>query len=155
MKVENVWLEWHISSIDFFFNLDNSFSFIKQINIYLNYSSLNLEVDCHCLLQGIFPTQGQNPHLLRLLHRQADSLPLCHLGIPKSRTRSQSFCASIFLFQDSFFKVTRELGNMYCVPWTHLSFAQSYSVFGLKASHCPGKGGVHEAWKLPFPMTGL
>ena len=30
-------------------------------------------VCCHCLLQGIFPTQGSNPHLL---HWQADSLPL-------------------------------------------------------------------------------
>ena len=32
---------------------------------------------CHFLLQGIFPTQGSNPHLL---HWQADSLPLNHLG---------------------------------------------------------------------------
>ena len=32
------------------------------------------------LLQGIFPTQGLNPHLLRLLHWQAYSLPLSHLG---------------------------------------------------------------------------
>ena len=29
---------------------------------------------CHFLLQGIFPTQGQNLHLLRLLHWQADSI---------------------------------------------------------------------------------
>ena len=28
------------------------------------------------LLQGIFPTQGLNLHLLHLLHQQADSLPL-------------------------------------------------------------------------------
>ena len=39
---------------------------------------------CHFLLQGIFPTQGSNPHLLRLLHWQADSLPLSHLGSPVS-----------------------------------------------------------------------
>ena len=93
-----------------------------------------------------FPlTLGLNPHLLCLLHWQVDSLPLCHLGIPKSRTRHQSLCTSIFLFQDSFFKMTRELGNMYCVPWAHLSFAPSCSVFGLMASHCPGKGGAREA----------
>ena len=30
-------------------------------------------------LQGIFPTQGPNPYLLRLLHWQVDSLPLSHL----------------------------------------------------------------------------
>ena len=32
--------------------------------------------------QGIFPTQGSNLHLLRILHWQADSLPLGHLGSP-------------------------------------------------------------------------
>ena len=31
---------------------------------------------------GIFPTQGMNPSLLCLLHWQADSLPLSHLGSP-------------------------------------------------------------------------
>ena len=35
---------------------------------------------CHFLLQGIFSTQGSNLHLLCLLHWQANSLPLCHLG---------------------------------------------------------------------------
>ena len=40
----------------------------------------NAGVGCHCLLQGIFPTQGSNPHLLCLLHWQAGSLPLCHVG---------------------------------------------------------------------------
>ena len=39
----------------------------------------NIGVGCHFLLQGIFPTQGSNP---RLLHWQADSLPLSHLGMP-------------------------------------------------------------------------
>ena len=33
---------------------------------------------CHVLLQGIFPTQGLNLHLL---HWQAGSLPLSHLGM--------------------------------------------------------------------------
>ena len=39
----------------------------------------NTGVGCHFLLQGIFPTQGSNPHLL---HWQADSLLLNHLRIP-------------------------------------------------------------------------
>ena len=30
----------------------------------------NTGVDCHSLLQGIFPSQGSNPHLLWLLHYQ-------------------------------------------------------------------------------------
>ena len=37
---------------------------------------------CYFLLQGIFPTQGSNPHHLCLLHWQAASLPLSHLGRP-------------------------------------------------------------------------
>ena len=39
----------------------------------------NIQVDCHFLLQGIFPTQRWNPHLL---HWQAHSLPLSHRKIP-------------------------------------------------------------------------
>ena len=42
----------------------------------------NIGVGCHFLLQGIFPIQGSNP---RLLHWQADSLLLSHLGFPRSR----------------------------------------------------------------------
>ena len=41
---------------------------------------------CHFLLQGVFPTQGSNLHLLlhllRVLHCQVDSLPVSHLGNP-------------------------------------------------------------------------
>ena len=35
-----------------------------------NFLGKNTGVDCHFLLQGIFPTQGSNPHLSHLLHRQ-------------------------------------------------------------------------------------
>ena len=38
--------------------------------------SKNGGVGCHCLLQGIFLSQGLNPHLLGLLHWLEDSLPL-------------------------------------------------------------------------------
>ena len=38
-----------------------------------DFPSKNTGVDCHVLLQGIFPNQGSNPHLL---HWQVDSLPL-------------------------------------------------------------------------------
>ena len=37
-------------------------------------------VGYHALLQGIFPTQGSNPRLLRLLHWQVGSLPLAPPG---------------------------------------------------------------------------
>ena len=40
----------------------------------------NIGVGHHALLQGLFLTQGLNPHLLHLLHWQAGSLPLVPLG---------------------------------------------------------------------------
>ena len=45
----------------------------------------------HALLQGIFLTQGSNPHLLCLLHWQAGSLPLAPPGKPK-------ICYCLYLF---------------------------------------------------------
>ena len=40
----------------------------------------NTGMSCHCLLLGIFPTQGLNPHLWW----QVNSLPLSHHGCPPS-----------------------------------------------------------------------
>ena len=47
-----------------------------------NFSGKNTGVGGHFLLQGMFPTRGSNRSLLRSLHWQADSLPLCHLRSP-------------------------------------------------------------------------
>ena len=51
----------------------------------------NTRVDCHFLLQGIFPTKGLNLHLL---HWQTYSLPLSHLGslTTVSPGKSQNHC---------------------------------------------------------------
>ena len=43
----------------------------------------NTGVGCRALLQGIFPTQGSNLHLLHLLHWQAGPLPLAPPGKPQ------------------------------------------------------------------------
>ena len=49
-------------------------SWLMQIIIvYIIYGILQAKYQSHFLLQGIFLTQGSNP---RLLHWQADSLPL-------------------------------------------------------------------------------
>jgi len=48
-----------------------------------NFPSKNIGVGYHYLLQGIFPTQGLNLHLLCLLHLKADSLPLVSPGKPQ------------------------------------------------------------------------
>ena len=44
--------------------------------------SKNTGVGCHALLQGIFPTQGSNLHLLYPLHWQVGSFPLAPRGKP-------------------------------------------------------------------------
>ena len=50
------------------------------------FSRLNTGVCCHALLQGIFPTQRWNPHLLCLLNWQACTLPPMPPGKPLSKT---------------------------------------------------------------------
>ena len=55
--------------------------------------SKNTGVGCHALLQGIFPTQGSNPHILYLLHWKAGSLALGPPG--KSSSNSQHTLQSI------------------------------------------------------------
>ena len=55
-----------------------------------NFSGKNTGVVCHFLLQGVFLTQGSNPHLLCLLHWQADSLPLSHLRSSQDREVSEN-----------------------------------------------------------------
>ena len=59
----------------------------------------NTEVGCHTLFQGIFLTQGSNPHLLHLLHWhwQAGSSPLSHQG-SLEKTYSTTITPKGYLF---------------------------------------------------------
>ena len=54
----------------------------------------NTGVGCHALLQGIFPTQGSNQHLLYLVHWQAGSLSLVQPGNVKSLNSNFIFLPS-------------------------------------------------------------
>ena len=51
----------------------------------------NAGVDCHALLQGIFPTQGSNLHPLGLLYWKASSLPL----VPPGKPNAMLLCLNI------------------------------------------------------------
>ena len=51
-----------------------------------HFSGKNIGMGCYLLLQRISPTQGLNPCLLSLLHWQADSSQLSHLGRPNYRS---------------------------------------------------------------------
>ena len=58
----------------------------------------NTGVGCYALLQGIFLTQGSNPHLLHLLHWQAGSLPLVPPGKPLWHLQCYSNSAKSYWF---------------------------------------------------------
>ena len=51
---------------------------------------------CHALLQGVFPAQESNPHILHLLHWWAGPLPLALLGSP--RVGYLSYIVDMFVF---------------------------------------------------------
>ena len=62
---------------------------LPGFSVHGDFPNKNTGVGCHFLLQGIFPTQRLNPHLLCLLHWQAESLPLHHhLGNPSINNES-------------------------------------------------------------------
>ena len=52
----------------------------RQASLSVRFPGRNTGVGCYSLLLRIFSTQGSNPCHLRLLHWQADSLSLSHLG---------------------------------------------------------------------------
>ena len=60
--------------------LATSWNVVRQAPLSMGLSRQEYWSGCHFLLQGIFPIQGSNPSLL---HWQAGSLPLSHLGSPK------------------------------------------------------------------------
>ena len=70
----NHWISREFPGIIFFKSLSSA-----PTRLLWPWNSLgkNTGVGCHFILQGIFLTQGLNPCLL---HWQADSLPLSHLG---------------------------------------------------------------------------
>ena len=63
----------------------------------------NTGVGYHFLLQGIFPTQGSNPHHLHLLHWQAVSLPLSYLESPCVYTPNVKFFLTFYFVIYIFF----------------------------------------------------
>ena len=56
-----------------------------------NFPGKNAGRGSHFLLQGIFPTQGLNPHVLCLLHWQVGSLPLVLPGKPQQQIEGRWF----------------------------------------------------------------
>ena len=94
-----------------------------------NSSGKSTAVDCHPLLQGIFPSQGSNLHLLCLLHCRRILYPLSHLGwhayhlvffrgAPKTQLVPFVSIKTHFFFQAMNACVTADPHNLCCL-WLH------------------------------------
>ena len=59
-----------------------------------DFSDKNTGVGCYFFIQGIFLTQGLNPHLL---HWQVDSLPLSYLGSPNTVGQTSNYQTSALI----------------------------------------------------------
>ena len=77
----------------------------------------NTGVVCHILLQGIFPTQGLKLHLL---HQQANSLPMGHLGSPHKLIKHPLYflktlriCEAVKKFQNNFSPSNRKTDSAF------------------------------------------
>ena len=81
----------------------------------------NTGVDCHFLLQGIFPTLELNLWLLGLLHWQAGTLPLLKILIirPRSSTPkiNEKFCRRKNLYVNVNNGCTHSLKHPKCDVW--------------------------------------
>ena len=100
-----------------------------------NFPGKNTRANCHFLLQRIFPTQGSNLHLLSLLHWQADSLPLHHLGNLAHVTQQYSSCPFPLAshFQQAFSSSTHSFPS----HLFHLYLAFSFSHFQVVSQLLP------------------
>ena len=103
---------------------------------------------CHFLLQGIFPTQGSNPHLL---HWLTDSLPLSHQGSPRDTVvilcTSEGCSVSLLwaftwkFFVPSFPCFTRLAPSQSSPPWDASSARPTFLLRSLLEPGRPGAPG--------------
>ena len=85
----------------------------------------NTGVGCHTVLQGIFPTQGLNPHLLPLLHCRCILYLLSHLRSPMCVLVSQS-CPTLCDSMDCSL-VVHAILQARTLEWVAISFSRGSS----------------------------
>jgi len=78
----------------------------------------NTEAGCCALLQGFFLTHGLNPGLLRLLHWQVGSLPLCRGWLTGSSV-SWIFCTGFSFFFPFCNHAVCSILKYFSTFWTH------------------------------------
>ena len=98
----------------------------------------NTGVGHHFLFQGIFPTQGLNPHLL---HWQMDSLPLSHQGSPCPSICDHILFNRIFMSGLTILLVTLNDLATPCLAHLLLTLASHWNPI-LRDSDLVGPGGT-------------
>ena len=87
-----------------------------------NFPGKNTGVGHHILLQEIFPPQGSNPHLLCLLHWQADPLLLTHQGSPVI----EACCCSVAKSCPTLWSQGLQHARLLCPQLSHRVCSNSY-----------------------------
>ena len=126
----------HFSCVWLFATL---WTLICQALLPMGFSKQKSWVGYHFLFQRIFPTQGSNPHLLRLLHLRAFSLPLPPPRKPLWNRGSDFFfffnvikmaslCPSIIIIFKKLFIFNWSIITLqYCVGFWHTPTCISHS----------------------------
>ena len=111
-----------------------------QAPLYMGFSQQEYWSGCRLFLQRIFPTQGSNPCVLCLLHWQADSLSLCHLGSP--------LCMYVYKMYIYLLIYVYKYVYIYIKYIIYMYFQNGY--FGA----CNSKGGCLSTFSYPSPEAG-
>ena len=82
----------HAQSLSFVWLFVTLWTIACQALLSMGFSRQEYWSGLPCLSQGIFLTQGSNPHLLCLLHWQTGSLPLAMAGKPQWAITHSSVC---------------------------------------------------------------
>ena len=108
----------HFSCVRLFVTL---WTVAHQAPLFMDSPGKNIEVVCHALLQGIFPAQGLNLHLLHLLHWQASSLSQVPPGKPLIYPilKIKFVCTKIFSVTN---KVLAPKRHYFDIDWQPLHF---------------------------------
>ena len=92
------------------------------------FSGVNTGVGSHFLLQKVFPTRGQSPHVLYPLHWQADSLPRVTHGKPYEEVGAAFFPVTKYSVNEQI----NELNNkfyMALITYREFSFISMQFIF--------------------------
>ena len=95
-----------------------------------DFSGKNTGVGCHFLLQGIFPTQGSNPHFLCLLRCRKILYPLSHQWNPRLFTvKIILSCLFTWLMLKILFIIAFFMKNWVCIYFSIIWLFELESFF--------------------------